>query len=154
MGNQENYSEGIYVGYRWYDKEQTAPLFPFGHGLSVTSFAYRDLAVRRQSHGGLTVSFTLKNTGTPRRRRGSPRSTSARARGPPSRRRCARSAATRKCGCAPGQSTTVRIRVDAQQLKYWNTSSHSWVLGTGKRDVWVGSSSRTLPLQGSVGVGR
>ncbi|WP_427917237.1 glycoside hydrolase family 3 C-terminal domain-containing protein [Streptomyces sp. cg40] len=152
VGNQENYSEGIYVGYRWYDKEQAAPLFPFGYGLSYTSFAYRDLAVR-QSHGGLTVSFTLKNTGS---RDGaevaqvyvgaSPGTTEPQA---------VRSlGGYQKVRLRAGQSTTVRIRVDAQQLKYWNTSSHSWVLGTGKRDVWVGSSSRTLPLHGSVGVTR
>ncbi|WP_150136258.1 glycoside hydrolase family 3 C-terminal domain-containing protein [Streptomyces hyaluromycini] len=152
VGNQENYSEGIYVGYRWYDKEQAAPLFPFGYGLSYTSFAYRDLAVR-QSHGALTVSFTLKNTGT---RDGaevaqvyvgaSPGTTAPQA---------VRSlGGYQKVRLRAGQSKTVRIRVDAQQLKYWNTSSHAWVLGTGKRDVWVGSSSRTLPLHGSVGVTR
>ncbi|SEC43614.1 beta-glucosidase [Streptomyces sp. 3213] len=152
VDNQENYSEGIYVGYRWYDKEQAAPLFPFGYGLSYTSFAYRDLEVR-QSQGTLTVSFTLKNTGT---RDGaevaqvyvgaSPGTTEPQA---------VRSlGGYQKVRLRAGQSTTVRIRVDAQQLKYWNTSSHSWVLGTGKRDVWVGSSSRTLPLHGSVGVTR
>jgi len=152
VDNQENYSEGIYVGYRWYDKERAAPLFPFGYGLSYTSFAYRHLTVR-QSHGALTVSFTLKNTGT---RDGaevaqvyigaSPGTTEPQA---------VRSlGGYQKVHLRAGQSTTVRIRVDAQQLKYWNTSSHSWVLGTGNRDVWVGSSSRTLPLHGSVGVTR
>ncbi|MGW0579461.1 glycoside hydrolase family 3 C-terminal domain-containing protein [Streptomyces sp. NPDC002920] len=152
VDNQENYSEGVYVGYRWYDKEKAAPLFPFGHGLSYTSFAYRDLAVR-QSHGELTVSFTLKNTGT---RDGdevaqvyvgaSPRTTAPQA---------VRSlGGYQKVHLRAGQSKTVRIRVDAQQLKYWNTSSHGWALGTGKRDVWVGSSSRTLPLHGSVHVTR
>ncbi|MFI6251366.1 glycoside hydrolase family 3 C-terminal domain-containing protein [Streptomyces sp. NPDC051016] len=152
VGDQENYSEGIYVGYRWYDKERAAPLFPFGYGLSYTSFAYRDLAVR-QSHGALTVSFTLKNTGT---RTGaevaqvyvgaSPATTAPQA--------VRALGGYQKVRLRPGESKTVRVRVDAQQLKYWNTSSHAWVLGTGKRDVWVGSSSRTLPLHGSVGVTR
>ncbi|WP_405623589.1 glycoside hydrolase family 3 C-terminal domain-containing protein [Streptomyces sp. NBC_00076] len=150
VDNQENYSEGVYVGYRWYDKEKAAPLFPFGHGLSYTSFAYRDLAVR-QSHGGVTVSFTLKNTGT---RDGdevaqvyvgaSPKTTVPQA---------VRSlGGYEKVHLRAGESKTVRIRVDAQQLKYWNTSSHAWVLGTGHREVWVGSSSRTLPLHGGVDV--
>ncbi|MFJ9631612.1 glycoside hydrolase family 3 C-terminal domain-containing protein [Streptomyces sp. NPDC101175] len=152
VDNQENYSEGIYVGYRWYDKERSTPLFPFGYGLSYTSFAYRDLSVQ-QVHGTLTVSFTLKNTGT---RDGaevaqvyvgaSPRTTAPQA---------VRSlGGYQKVRLRAGQSKTVRIRVDAQQLKYWNTSSHGWVLGTGNRDVWVGSSSRTLPLHGSVDVTR
>ncbi|MFG2968903.1 glycoside hydrolase family 3 C-terminal domain-containing protein [Streptomyces sp. NPDC048288] len=152
VGDQENYSEGIYVGYRWYDKERAAPLFPFGYGLSYTSFAYRDLAVR-QSHGALTVSFTLKNTGT---RTGaevaqvyvgaSPATTAPQA--------VRALGGYQKVRLRPGESKTVRVRVDAQQLKYWNTSARAWVLGTGKRDVWVGSSSRTLPLHGSVGVTR
>ncbi|MEU1345130.1 glycoside hydrolase family 3 C-terminal domain-containing protein [Streptomyces sp. NPDC005827] len=152
VGDQENYSEGVYVGYRWYDKERAAPLFPFGYGLSYTSFAYRDLAVR-QSHGALTVSFTLKNTGT---RTGaevaqvyvgaSPATTAPQA--------VRALGGYQKVRLRPGESKTVRIRVDARQLKYWNTSSRAWVLGTGKRDVWVGSSSRTLPLHGSVGVTR
>ncbi|MFJ3803210.1 glycoside hydrolase family 3 C-terminal domain-containing protein [Streptomyces sp. NPDC090088] len=152
VGDQENYSEGVYVGYRWYDKERAAPLFPFGYGLSYTSFAYRDLAVR-QSHGALTVSFTLKNTGT---RTGaevaqvyvgaSPATTAPQA--------VRALGGYQKVRLRPGESKTVRIRVDARQLKYWNTSSRAWVLGTGKRDVWVGSSSLTLPLHGSVGVTR
>lgn len=152
VDNQENYSEGIYVGYRWYDKEKAAPLFPFGYGLSYTSFAYRDLAVR-QSHGQLTVSFTLKNTGT---RDGdevaqvyvgaSPETTAPQA---------VRSlGGYQKVHLRAGQSKTVRIQVDAQQLKYWNASSHAWELGTGHREVWVGSSSRTLPLHGGVKVTR
>ncbi|MFF4019742.1 glycoside hydrolase family 3 C-terminal domain-containing protein [Streptomyces sp. NPDC001843] len=150
--NQENYSEGVYVGYRWYDKEKAAPLFPFGHGLSYTSFDYRDLRVR-QSHGGLTVSFTLKNTGT---RDGdevaqvyvgaSPKTTAPQA---------VRSlGGYQKVRLRAGQSKSVHIRIDAQQLKYWNTSAHAWVLGTGHREVWVGSSSRTLPLHGGVDVTR
>ncbi|MEU6557095.1 glycoside hydrolase family 3 C-terminal domain-containing protein [Streptomyces sp. NPDC046915] len=152
VDNQENYSEGVYVGYRWYDKEKAAPLFPFGYGLSYTSFVYRDLAVR-QSHGELTVSFTLKNTGN---RDGdevaqvyvgaSPKTTAPQA---------VRSlGGYQKVRLRAGQSKTVRIRVDAQQLKYWNSSSHSWVLGTGHREVWVGSSSRTLTLHGGVDVTR
>ncbi|MEU3616633.1 fibronectin type III-like domain-contianing protein [Streptomyces sp. NPDC006872] len=53
-----------------------------------------------------------------------------------------------------GRSKTVRIRVDAQQLKYWNTSADAWALGTGNRSVWVGGSSRTLPLHTGVDVTR
>ncbi|MEW1780019.1 glycoside hydrolase family 3 C-terminal domain-containing protein [Streptomyces sp. NPDC086777] len=152
VNDQENYSEGVYLGYRWYDKERATPLFPFGYGLSYTSFAYRDLTVR-QSHGALTVSFTLRNTGT---RTGAEVAQVYLGASPgTSAPQAVRSlGGYRKVLLRPGRSKTVRIRVDAQQLKYWNTASHSWALGTGKRDVWVGSSSRTLPLHGSVGVTR
>ncbi|MEU1159222.1 glycoside hydrolase family 3 C-terminal domain-containing protein, partial [Streptomyces sp. NPDC005918] len=58
----EEYSEGIHVGYRWYDAEDVRPLFPFGHGLSYTTFSYRDLTVRRSGRG-VDVGFTVRNTG-------------------------------------------------------------------------------------------
>ncbi|MGW0943540.1 glycoside hydrolase family 3 C-terminal domain-containing protein [Streptomyces sp. NPDC002623] len=152
VDDQEYYSEGVHVGYRWYDKERADPLFPFGYGLSYTSFSYRGLRVRQQ-HGELTVSFTLKNTGA---RDGeevaqvyvgaSPRTTAQQA---------VRSlAGYQKVHLRAGQSKTVRIRVDAQQLKYWDTSAHAWALGTGNRGVWVGGSSRTLPLHTGVDVTR
>ena len=57
------YSEGIFVGYRWYDQEKIEPLFPFGFGLSYTTFAYTNVAVKRAGDG-YDVTFTLKNTGT------------------------------------------------------------------------------------------
>jgi beta-glucosidase len=62
VNDEEDYSEGIFVGYRWNDQEHQPALFPFGDGLSYTSFSYRGISVRR-GHDGLTVSFTLKNTG-------------------------------------------------------------------------------------------
>src|SRR5207344_1467234 len=57
------FSEGVHVGYRWFDKQKTAPLFPFGYGLSYTTFAYSDLKAIPAKNGGLDVSFELKNTG-------------------------------------------------------------------------------------------
>ncbi len=57
------FSEGIAVGYRWYDQQNIQPLFPFGHGLSYTRFQYSKLAVKR-SGDGVDVTFTLRNTGS------------------------------------------------------------------------------------------
>lgn len=57
------FSEGLYMGYRWYDQQNIAPLFPFGHGLSYTQFDYSDLEIRPDADGGLEVSFELHNTG-------------------------------------------------------------------------------------------
>lgn len=61
MNKQEQYSEGIFVGYRWFDQQNQAPLFSFGYGLSYTAFSYSGLAVKAKHHS-LRVSFTLKNT--------------------------------------------------------------------------------------------
>jgi beta-glucosidase len=57
------YSEGVWVGYRWFDQAGIDPLYPFGYGLSYTKFEYRSLQVRAAAHGGLTVAFTLSNVG-------------------------------------------------------------------------------------------
>ena len=57
------YSEGIFMGYRWFDAQGLTPLFPFGYGLSYTTFAYSDLSVSQQPDGSLAVSFKVTNTG-------------------------------------------------------------------------------------------
>src|SRR5262249_51101717 len=59
------YSEGIFVGYRWYDAQNIAPLFPFGHGLTYTTFEYSNLHVSPTSDGSDDVRVTVRNTGTP-----------------------------------------------------------------------------------------
>jgi beta-glucosidase len=58
------YSEGIFVGYRWYDKSGVAPLFPFGYGLSYTTFGFSHLTVNRRGRRGVVVSFEVTNTGS------------------------------------------------------------------------------------------
>ena len=63
VGGKTTYSEGIFVGYRWFDEQKLQPLFPFGHGLSYTGFEYSGLKVSRAKDGGLDVAFRLKNTG-------------------------------------------------------------------------------------------
>src|SRR4029077_20500215 len=57
------YSEGVQVGYRWFDQQKIAPLFPFGYGLTYASFAYSGLHTKPASDGSLEVTFDLKNTG-------------------------------------------------------------------------------------------
>lgn len=144
----ETYAEGIHVGYRWYDKEHLTPLFPFGHGLSYTSFAYRDLSMRER-RGTVEVTFTVTNTG---RRPGSEVSqvyvgASPHATAPQAARKLG---GYHKIRLAPGQSQRITIPVDSRQLSYWNAATDRWQLGTGTRRIWVGGSSAVLPLQGEV----
>jgi len=150
IGNEENYSEGIYAGYRWYDKNGVAPLFPFGYGLSYTSFGYRNIKVTPHE-GGLKVRFNLTNTGE---RAGaevaqvyvgpSPNTTLPQA--------VHALAGYEKVALRPGESRRVTIEVPARQLESWNPSTHSWELGTGARSVLVGGSSADLPLRATVRV--
>jgi beta-glucosidase len=150
VNNEETYSEGIYVGYRWYDKNAVTPLFPFGYGLSYTSFGYRD--VKATPHkGGLKVRFILTNRGDragaevaqvyvgPSPDTALPQAVRA-------------LAGYEKVALRPGESRRVTIELPARQLESWNTSTHSWELGTGPRSVWVGGSSSDLPLRTTVRV--
>ena len=63
VDGRSRFSEGIFIGYRWFDRQGLEPLYPFGYGLSYTSFEYRDLALAAAADGGLDASFTLRNVG-------------------------------------------------------------------------------------------
>ena len=146
----EEYSEGVHVGHRWYDAEDVRPLFPFGHGLSYTSFAYEDLGVERTGDG-LEVVFTVRNTG---RRDGVdiPQVYV----GPSPDLQIDRAERVlggyQRLALKAGESRRVTVRVDERTLSSWNAERHGWVLGTGRRTVWVGASAGELRLSGRVQV--
>ncbi|MFF4836513.1 beta-glucosidase [Streptomyces sp. NPDC001315] len=148
----EEYSEGIHVGYRWYDAEGVRPLFPFGHGLSYTSFAYENPSVR-WTRRGLDVGFTVHNTG---RRAGVDVPQVYVGRSPDLRLDQAVRAlgGYRRIALRAGERRRVTVRVDARTLSSWDVKRHAWVLGTGRRTVWIGASSRDLRLRTSVEVSR
>lgn len=145
---EQEYSEGIYVGYRWYQKERVEPLFPFGHGLSYTSFDYAGLTIT-SSGQEFTATFTLTNTGS---RVGdevaqlyvgpSPDLSLPQA--------VASLAGYEKVRLGPGESRELQVRIDDGPLRCWDAASCGWVLGTGVRTVWVGSSSSDLRLSTTV----
>ncbi|MDQ1040246.1 beta-glucosidase [Streptomyces sp. V3I8] len=146
----EEYSEGIHAGHRWYDAQGVRPLFPFGHGLSYTSFVHEDLTVERTGDG-LDVTFTVRNTG---RRPGIdiPQVYL----GPSPDLRVERAVRVlggyRRLALAAGRSRRITVRVDERTLSSWDPRRHGWVLGTGRRTVWVGASSRDLRLRTTVAV--
>ena len=141
------YDEGALVGYRWYDTRGIAPLFPFGHGLSYTTFAYSDLNVRK-SGDGFDVHVTVRNSG---RLRGAevaqvylappPK--------PPVPMAAQQLVGFEKVDLNPGESRDVTIHVGARQLSYWSTQKSAWVVAHGYRPVLVGSSSRDIRLHGA-----
>lgn len=142
------YSEGIFVGYRWYDAKHIEPLFPFGHGLSYTTFTYSNLTITR--NGDTTdVHVTVRNTGS---RAGSdvvqvylgpPAS-------PPVEMAAKSLAAFERVTLAPGASKTLVLHVAARARSYWDVKTHDWVQAEGKRTVFVGASSRDIRLQTDV----
>ncbi|MGO8720557.1 MAG: glycoside hydrolase family 3 C-terminal domain-containing protein [Acidobacteriaceae bacterium] len=145
-----NYAEGIFLGYRYYDKSHVKPLFPFGFGLSYTSFAFSNLEVTPQvasQTGSITVGFDVKNTGSRAGAEvaqvyvGDPSATVPR----PVRELKGFS----RVSLAPGESRHVTVTLNRRSLAYWDTITHNWEVDPGKFVVYVGDSSRNIPLQKS-----
>ncbi len=142
VDKQETYSEGLFVGYRWYDAERISPHFPFGYGLSYTSFALSDLSVRKRS-GGAQLSFTLRNTGTRVGAEvaqvyvGDPASTGE----PPKQLE-----GYQKVLLNPGHSKRVTVAVSHHAFAYWSTAANRWRVAPGCYSLMVGTSSADLPL--------
>ncbi|MFD0331671.1 glycoside hydrolase family 3 C-terminal domain-containing protein [Streptacidiphilus monticola] len=147
---QVQYSEGLKIGYRWYDATGTAPLFPFGFGLSYTTFGYGNLQVGQLTGGQATVTATVTNTGS---RAGTDVAQlyvgdPAAAGEPPHQLK-----GFQRVTLAPGASATVSFTVTAHDLASWDTGSGHWIAGAGTYQVLVGDSSRSLPLSGSLTLG-
>ncbi len=145
------YSEGVYVGYRWFDKEKIEPLFPFGYGLSYTSFAYSNLRIDKAADGGLDVHVTIRNAGSmdadevPQVYLSAPSVVPAGAQFP------VRALVGFKRERIPaGVSKDVTTHVGLRQLQYWSTKEERWVIATGKRVLSVGASSRDLRLEQTI----
>jgi beta-glucosidase len=151
VDGKTTYSEGVNVGYRWFDKEKIEPDFAFGHGLSYTIFEYADLQVEKTSDGGLDVRVHIKNTGgvdsddVPQVYLGAP------SRIPDGLQFPVRTlAAFDRIHCSAGEGKSVTLHVSPRQLQYWSTGEGRWVTAAGKRTVSVGASSRDLRLEQSI----
>jgi len=138
---QISYDEGLKVGYKWYDAEKKTVLFPFGFGLSYTTFAYSRLAVK--AGDSLSVSFTVKNTG---KRAGTEIAQVYTgfpdAAGEPPKRLIGWT----RVDLAPGEQKNVTVAVDHDRLTVYDEASDSWKLVPGSYNVQVGGSSQDLPL--------
>ena len=138
---EAHYDEGLKVGYKWYDAENKPVLFPFGYGLSYTTFSYSGLKVSTGSE--MTVSFTVKNTGS---RAGAEiaevyAALPASAGEPPKRL-----VGWDKVHLNAGESKEVSVAVKPLYLSVYDESSDSWKLVPGSYTLMVGGSSQSLPL--------
>jgi beta-glucosidase len=151
-GETVTYSEGVFIGYRWYDAHNITPAFPFGFGLSYTTFSYSNLHIQPGGPGGAvgTVTLDVTNTGS---RAGSvvPQlylalpSPSATVLQPPKQLR-----GYRKVSLASGQKATVSFPLDERAFSYWDVVSSSWKVAPGCYGVLGGDSTRQLPLTGTI----
>jgi len=140
------YDEGLLVGYKWYDAKQKQPLFPFGFGLSYTTYSYSRLQASPTQ-----VSFVVKNTG---QRAGAEiaevYATLPSASGEPFKRLVA----FKKVPLSPGESKSVTLDLDPHYLSIFNEDKNAWELVPGEYTVHVGGSSRDLPLTGAFRIGQ
>lgn len=152
VNGQVQYAEGLLVGYRWYDAKQITPLFPFGYGLSYTTFSFSNLTMEPQPasyNSTITVDAEVANTGSRAGAEvvqlylGDPATT-----GEPPRQL----EGFQKVMLQPGQTQRVHFTLDPRAFSYWNERTNSWVVAGGTYQVLVGDSSRNLPLQGSLDV--
>lgn len=151
--NSITFDEGVFTGYRWYDTRDIEPMFPFGYGLSYTSFAYSDLRVSSESISEgetLEVTVTVTNTGD----RAGKETVQLYVHEHESRfSRAVRELKDfAKVEIEAGESKDVTLRVAGADLAQWDIAVGGWVVNTGAFDVLVGSSSRDLHLQTTVQV--
>ncbi len=155
VGEDAQYSEGVFVGYRHFDQEKIAPSFPFGFGLSYTGWQYDDLKITPASGGRVAarVSFTVRNAGSrpgvevPQVYVGLP-SPGAGVPQPPRQLK-----GFRKVALDPGRSKRVSVALDERSLSYWNEAAKDWSIAPGCYLIDVSRSSRDPQLTGAVTVG-
>ncbi|QNI35619.1 beta-glucosidase [Edaphobacter albus] len=137
-----HYDEGVKVGYKWYEAEHKQPLFPFGFGLSYTSYSYSGLTTDSTQK---TVSFTVKNTG---KRTGAEiaqiYAVLPQQAGEPFKRLVG----WQRVDLSPGESKTISVTVDPQMLSIFDEQKNDWQLPPGRYRILAGPSSATTPLTG------
>ena len=152
-GNVTEYREGVFVGYRYYDKKEAEVLFPFGHGLSYTTFEFSDLQLDKTAMDDtdtLGVRVKVKNTGKRAGKTvvqlyvGDTESTPIR----PVREL----KGFEKVFLAPGEEKEVAFTLGKRAFAYWNTQLHDWHVETGDFTIEIGASSRDIVLRAEVRV--
>jgi beta-glucosidase len=149
------YSEGVFVGYRHYDENNITPLFPFGFGLSYTTFSLQDLTmtpsdVTFSNNAGqrVTVAFSATNTGNVSGAEvvqlyvGIP---STAVHEPPKSLKL-----FQKVTLLPGQRRPLQLVLDKRAFSYWDVTAHDWLVAPGTYQIMVGTSSRDIQLQGQI----
>ncbi|MFT3828978.1 MAG: glycoside hydrolase family 3 C-terminal domain-containing protein [Opitutaceae bacterium] len=145
---KSRYAEGVFVGYRYLDQNAVEPLFPFGHGLTYTTFAYSDLRITR-NNDGVVATCTITNSGA---RFGEevvqlyvapPNST-------PVPRPPQELKAFAKVALAPGESRTIELPLARRAFQYFDPDLRAWTAAVGTYEIRIGASSRDIRLRGTM----
>lgn len=150
---QVRYGEGLFVGYRYFDKKKVQPLFPFGYGLSYTSFAYSDLKISQfeiTDEETLAVTVTVRNTGA---RAGKEivqlyvHDVEASVVRPDKELK-----AFAKVVLEPGEAKEVHLTLEPRDFAFYDSVLQQWRVESGEFEILIGSSSAEIPLKGQVNV--
>lgn len=150
-GDEVNYAEGNFVGYKYYDKKGIKPLFPFGHGLSYTTFEYSDINVNKEEifdNEILTVSCKVKNTGKIKGKEvvqlyiRDKESTFIR----PNKEL----KGFEKVELNPGEEKTIFFELDKRAFAYYNVNINDYHVESGEFDILIGSSSQDIRLNKTI----
>ncbi len=149
-GDSVDYAEGLFVGYRHFDRANTQPLFPFGFGLAYTRFAYSGIEAPDDVRRGETVnvSFTVANVGE--RSGAETAQLYVRPRGPSVERPVKELKAFTKIALAPGAKRRVSLTLDARSFAFWDPERKAWLAEAGAYDLLVGGSAADIELQATV----
>jgi beta-glucosidase len=140
-----DYNEGPEVGYKWFEARHKQPLFPFGFGLSYTTYKYSGLNIDPAANA---VHFTVTNTG----KRAGTEIAEVYARLPQNTDESAykRLAGWKRIALAPGESQTITVAIDERVLKTFSEAKNAWDFAPGDYQIFVGGSSDNTPLTGSL----
>jgi beta-glucosidase len=160
VAGRETYEEGILVGYRWFDTKKIEPEFPFGFGLSYTTFAVSGLKVEETEFEGrprpttplMTVEATVTNTGD--REGAEVVQVYVEPVAPSLPRPVQELKGFKKVMLKAGEKTTVSIPLDAMALSYYDPAKQGWVAEAGDFRIQVGTSSRDVALAGTFKLGQ
>jgi beta-glucosidase len=150
-GTKVEYKEGVFVGYRHFDKSGVKPLFPFGYGLSYTTFAYKNLKISSPSTDQdpqVSVTFDLTNTGD----RGGAEVAEVFVgdKHAPVPRPVKELKGFQKVNLSPGETKTVTLKLDGRAFSYYDVAKHGWAIAPGDFDVYVARSASDVQLTGKV----
>ncbi|MEK5253308.1 glycoside hydrolase family 3 C-terminal domain-containing protein [Paenibacillus sp. FSL F4-0125] len=152
-GDTVEYKEGLFIGYRYYDKKEVEPLFPFGFGLSYTEFQYSNLTISKSSikdNESVKVTATVKNTGT----RAGKEIVQLYVSDVESSviRPLKELKGFQKLALQPGEEQEVAFELDKRSFAYYNVNIGDWYVESGIFDIAIGSSSRDIRLTASIEV--
>lgn len=147
-GFVDSYQEGLFIGYRWYDKKQKEVLFPFGHGLSYANFDYSDLAIDKLGETDYEISYTITNTSSVPAKEISQvyvKDVFAMVVRPEKELK-----GYAKDLILPGESKRMKVRLNKRSFAYYSVPRKDWLVENGDFEILVGASSKDIRLKGCI----